>query len=288
MRGAFSALMVLVLAVVGPLAAIALVMVPRITDPEVVVPAVRRSGADLALRRWAAEVVVTAVRERTGSPIERTPGMEALMAEIIDDQWLDEAARAMVASIEAGRPVPVDLAPLEARLAARWPEVSRIMVASLPICGRDESPLDGVSLRCQPLDDVERQLVVTGLVEVVGPGSVLEAVPDRVELRSAWTERAHRAVVAGRRQRVRLAALSGAALLLLVLVAPRRLMWLGRGLLAPALILVGVGVLLLAGAALFDTGAVAAVFEVLAAAYGPLLVGSAVLLVMASGLAFAG
>jgi hypothetical protein len=286
------ALLVVALAVVGPVAVAVWLVVPRLLDPIVMAAAVEEAGAAELLRQRAAERVAEEVREETGIPVTATSMLERIMAEVLDDQWVAAATVSVVIAARgsgAESAAVLELAGPKERLAARWPEVLRALYLSLPTCGAEALPEPGRPPTCRP-EGLSPEAALAGLADLPGPEVVLTDVPDQQEVRPLRWEAADWAASVSRRNRLLVAGAALAALLALPLVAPRgsRLMWLGRGLVAPSLILAGAGVALLGVAALAEEGVADTTARLAAHLYTPTLLGSIVVLLVGGGLAFAG
>ncbi|MGH9052893.1 MAG: hypothetical protein ACRDWX_07780 [Acidimicrobiia bacterium] len=291
MRTLVLALLVVALAVVGPVAVAVWLVVPRLLDPIVMAAAVEEAGVAELLRQRAAQRVAEEVREATGVPVTATPMLEGIMAEVLDDQWVAAATVSVVIAARGGGADSVavlELAGPKERLAARWPEVLRALYLSLPLCGAEALPEPGRPPTCRP-EGLSPEVALASL-PVPGPEVVLADVPDRQEVRPLRWEAAGWAGSVSRQNRLLVAGAALAALLALPLVAPRatRLIWLGRGLVAPSLILAGAGVALLGVAALAEEGVADTTARLAAHLYTPTLLGSIVVLLVGGGLAFAG
>jgi hypothetical protein len=284
------ALLVVALAVVGPVAVAVWLVVPRLLDPIVMAAAVEQAGVAELLRQRAAARVAEEVREATGVPVTATSMLERIMAEVLDDQWVAAATVSVVIAARgsgAESAAVLELSGPKERLAARWPEVLRALYLSLSVCGAEVAP--GRPPTCRP-EGLSPEAALAGLADVPGPEVVLADVPDQQEVRPLRWEAADWAASVSRRNRLLVAGAALAALLALPLLAPpgTRLMWLGRGLVAPSLILAGAGVALLGVAALAEEGVADTTARLAAHLYTPTLLGSIVVLLVGGGLAFAG
>lgn len=286
MRGLLLTLAVLASTVLVPMATLGLVVLPSLLD-ERLADQLTEAGVVREVRFGASDRIVERVREETGGPVRRTPALNDVMAEVLPEEWFAGAAAEVVRAVrealdeDAPAEAALDLRDPKDGLARRWPAVVEALYRSLPDCGPDDDP---VGFRCSSPDVTGEQVASTA----PGPRLVLRDVPDvvRAPILERDVLRAPLSLAHRRGGDLGLAGLAVLALLPVAAPGGRRAVWLGRGLLFPGLVLVLVGVALLALAALVGEGVTGAVLRAVVGVYGPVLLGGAVVMVGAAGLAF--